>query len=60
MRSFRLFWLVAIALTLALVSFLVLNRLDDYFLKQQRADLANRSTNVASVRTGTLVMRREP
>jgi signal transduction histidine kinase len=40
-------FVAVVALTLALVSFLVLNRLDDYFLKQQRADLANRSTNVA-------------
>jgi signal transduction histidine kinase len=36
-----------VALTLLLVSFLVLNRLDDYFLKQQRADLENRSRTVA-------------
>jgi signal transduction histidine kinase len=40
-------FVAVVALTLLLVSFLVLNRLDDYFLKQQRADLANRSTNVA-------------
>ena len=36
-----------VALTLLLVSFLVLNRLDDYFLQQQRADLATRAQRVA-------------
>ncbi len=36
-----------VALTLLLVSFLVLNRLDDYFLQQQRADLVNRSRTIA-------------
>jgi signal transduction histidine kinase len=40
-------FVAVVALTLLLVSFLVLNRLDDYFLKQQRADLANRSRTVA-------------
>jgi signal transduction histidine kinase len=36
-----------VALTLLLVSFLVLNRLDDYFLQQQRADLATRAQRIA-------------
>ena len=36
-----------VALTLLLVSFLVLNRLDDYFLQQQRADLETRAKTVA-------------
>jgi signal transduction histidine kinase len=35
-----------IALTLTLVSVLVVNRLDDYFTQQQRADLESRSENV--------------
>ncbi|HEY0442629.1 MAG TPA: HAMP domain-containing sensor histidine kinase, partial [Candidatus Limnocylindrales bacterium] len=35
------------ALTLLLVSLLVLNRLDDYFLQQQRVDLARRSQTTA-------------
>jgi signal transduction histidine kinase len=38
-----------VALTLLLVSFLVLNRLDDYFLQQQRADLESRANTVAEV-----------
>ena len=36
-----------IALTLALVFVLVLNRLDDYFARQQRDDLGERSTTVS-------------
>ena len=47
------------ALTLLLVGFLVLNRLDDYFLQQQAADLETRSETIAQfveqvalVRTG--------
>jgi signal transduction histidine kinase len=40
-------FVAVVALTLVLVSFFVLNRLDDYFLKQQRADLDNRSRTVA-------------
>jgi signal transduction histidine kinase len=35
-----------IAVTLTLVSVLVVNRLDDYFTQQQRADLETRSENV--------------
>jgi signal transduction histidine kinase len=35
-----------IAVTLILVSLLVVNRLDDYFTQQQRADLENRSDTV--------------
>ncbi|HEU5205629.1 MAG TPA: HAMP domain-containing sensor histidine kinase [Candidatus Limnocylindrales bacterium] len=35
-----------IAVTLTLVSVLVVNRLDDYFTQQQRADLENRSETV--------------
>jgi signal transduction histidine kinase len=35
-----------IAVTLTLVSLLVVNRLDDYFTQQQRADLETRSENV--------------
>jgi len=42
-------FVAVVALTLVLVSLLVLNRLDDYFLKQQRADLDNRSQTVAQV-----------
>jgi signal transduction histidine kinase len=41
-------FVAVVALTLVLVSFFVLNRLDDYFLKQQRADLDNRSRTVAT------------
>ena len=41
-----------IAVTLTLVSVLVVNRLDDYFTQQQRADLEIRSETVLrSVRT---------
>ncbi len=36
-----------VALTLVLVSALVVNRLDDYFLQQQRADLSSRALTVA-------------
>ncbi len=39
-------FVAVIALTLSLVSLLVLNRLDAYFVQQQRADLAERSTTV--------------
>ena len=39
-------------LTLLLVSFLVLNRLDDYFLQQQRTDLQARAKTVALVVQG--------
>ncbi len=41
-----------VALTLLLVGFLVLNRLDDYFLQQQRADLQSRANTVALVVKG--------
>jgi signal transduction histidine kinase len=40
-------FVAVIALTLSLVSVLVLNRLDDYFAKQQTADLRERSTTVS-------------
>jgi signal transduction histidine kinase len=40
-------FVAVIALTLSLVSMLVLNRLDDYFVSQQRADLRERSTTVS-------------
>jgi signal transduction histidine kinase len=55
-------FVAVVALTLLLVSFLVLNRLDDYFLKQQKADLANRGTTVAQyvVRTAILTMGLRP
>jgi len=55
-------FVAVVALTLALVSLLVLNRLDDYFLKQQRADLANRSATVAQyvVRTAILTIGLRP
>ncbi|MFL5680083.1 MAG: ATP-binding protein [Chloroflexota bacterium] len=43
------------ALTLLLVSFLVLNRLDDYFLQQQRTDLRNRARTVAQAVAGVAV-----
>jgi signal transduction histidine kinase len=36
-------------LTLALVAGLVLNRLDDFFLQQERTSLANRADNVAAI-----------
>ncbi len=36
-----------VAITLALVSGLVVNRLDDYFVQQQRADLSTRARTVA-------------
>ena len=48
-------FVAVVALTLVLVSLLVLNRLDDYFLKQQRADLANRTANVAGYVAGFAV-----
>jgi hypothetical protein len=38
--------LAVVALTLALVTVLVINRLDDYFTKQQQADLDQRSRSV--------------
>ena len=41
-------FLAVIALTLALVTVLVINRLDDYFTSQQRADLDQRSKSVAT------------
>jgi signal transduction histidine kinase len=41
-------FLAVVALTLALVTVLVVNRLDDYFTSQQQRDLAQRSTFVAS------------
>ena len=40
-------FVAVIALTLSLVSMLVLNRLDDYFARQQVADLRERSTTVS-------------
>ncbi len=40
-------FVAVIALTLGLVSMLVLNRLDDYFARQQTADLTERSTTVS-------------
>ena len=40
-------FVAVIALTLSLASMLVLNRLDDYFVSQQRADLTERSTTVS-------------
>jgi signal transduction histidine kinase len=40
-------FVTVIALTLSLVSMLVLNRLDDYFARQQIADLRERSTTVS-------------
>ena len=40
-------FVAVIALTLSLVSMLVLNRLDDYFVSQQREDLRERSTTVS-------------
>lgn len=40
-------FVAVLALTLGLVSMLVLNRLDDYFAIQQRADLQERSTTVS-------------
>jgi len=40
-------FVAVIALTLSLVSMLVLNRLDDYFASQQTADLTERSTTVS-------------
>jgi signal transduction histidine kinase len=40
-------FVAVIALTLALVSMLVVNRLDDYFVKQQKADLTERLTTVS-------------
>ena len=40
-------FVTVLALTLSLVSLLVLNRLDDYFARQQQADLSERSTTVS-------------
>ena len=40
-------FVAVIALTLSLVSVLVLNRLDAYFVQQQEADLRERSTTVS-------------
>jgi two-component system, OmpR family, sensor histidine kinase MtrB len=40
-------FIAVIALTLSLVSMLVLNRLDDYFVSQQKADLGERSETVS-------------
>ena len=40
-------FVAVLALTLVLVSMIVLNRLDDYFARQQRADLGERSTTVS-------------
>ncbi len=40
-------FVAVLALTLGLVSMLVLNRLDDYFARQQTADLTERSTTVS-------------
>jgi signal transduction histidine kinase len=40
-------FIAVIALTLSLVSMLVVNRLDDYFAKQQRADLLQRLETVS-------------
>jgi signal transduction histidine kinase len=39
-------FVAVIALTLALASMLVVNRLDDYFVRQQKADLTERLTTV--------------
>jgi signal transduction histidine kinase len=41
-------FLAVVALTLALVTVLVINRLDDYFTSQQEADLVQRSETVAT------------
>ena len=38
-----------VALTLLLASFLVLNRMDDFFLRQRDTDLAERSVTIANV-----------
>ncbi|TFG68620.1 MAG: HAMP domain-containing histidine kinase [Thermomicrobiales bacterium] len=50
----RLTWafLFVVALTLALVTVLVINRLDDYFTTQQKLDLEQRSRSVATFVTG--------
>jgi hypothetical protein len=40
-------FVAVIALTLGIASMLVLNRLDDYFARQQTADLTERSTTVS-------------
>ncbi len=42
-------FVTVIALTLALVSIFVLNRLDDYFTRQQEADLKERLTTVSAL-----------
>ena len=51
-RSFQgrlaLSFISVIALTLALVTILVLNRLDDYFTRQQTTDLEQRADTVNS------------
>jgi signal transduction histidine kinase len=50
----RLTWafLFVVAMTLALVTVLVINRLDDYFTTQQKLDLEQRSRSVATFVTG--------
>jgi signal transduction histidine kinase len=45
-------FLAVVSLTLLLVSLLVLNRLDDYFFRQQEADIADRSATVRNVVAG--------
>src|SRR4051794_21652079 len=45
-------FLFVVTLTLALVTVLVINRLDDYFTSQQRADLDQRSKSVETYVTG--------
>ncbi len=45
-------FLFVVALTLALVTILVINRLDDYFTTQQKTDLEQRSRSVAAFVTG--------
>jgi signal transduction histidine kinase len=42
-------FLAVVSLTLLLVSLLVLNRLDDYFFRQQEADIADRAATVRNV-----------
>ena len=42
-------FVTVIALTLALVSIFVVNRLDDYFTRQQEADLKERLTTVSAL-----------
>jgi signal transduction histidine kinase len=45
-------FLFVVALTLALVTVLVINRLDDYFTTQQKVDLEQRATSVATFVSG--------